>query len=108
MMPLPAAAEESVMYAKPAAPRARSKRTSLMDVPFVIRLSGNTMVRLTALVVRSMATSLAPPEMSAVPEPRLPTSSTHSVSLESTYTLCAERKCVEGAAVFKVLISSFG
>jgi len=59
MMPLPAAAEESGMYAKPAAPRARSKRTSLMDVPFVIRLSGNTMVRLTALVVRSMATSLA-------------------------------------------------
>ena len=46
--------------------------------------------------------------MSGVPEPRLPTSSTHSVSLESTYTLCAERKCVEGAAVFKVLISSFG
>jgi len=31
------------------------------------------MVRLTALVVRSMATSLAPPEMSGVPEPRLPT-----------------------------------
>ena len=84
MMPLPAAPDESGMYAKPARPRAESKRTSLSEVPLVIRRAGNTMVRTTVLVVRSMATSFVPPGTSAVPEPVLPTSRHQSVSLAST------------------------
>ena len=108
MMPLPCLADESERYAKPALPRARSNRTSLSEVPVPSRLSAKVMVRLTALVARSMATSFGPPLMRGVPEPRLPVSSTHNVSLESTYTLCAARKCVVGSAVFSVLISTFG
>ena len=89
MIPFGPESAESVMYATPASPRRRSKRTSLRYVVGSATSAGKVITWATVSVSRSIRTSFGPPGLVGW-NIGLPVSSTQSRSAGSTTMLCTE------------------